>query len=186
MNNLQKLITDIENGVTPEYLFFWGHKNPKNEVNKTCLSQWYPCRFRDGIPMYKTAEHYMMAMKALLFDDAETHTKIMESVHPNEAKSLGRQVKNFDENIWKENLYDIVYKGNFLKFTHDMELQKFLISTDGKILVEASPYDKIYGIGMLEQDPRAKNPALWNGQNVLGFILMDVRDNIIKQLNKWE
>lgn len=91
---------------------------------------------------------------------------------------MGRKVKNFDPDIWNEHKYGIVKKGNFLKFSQNERFKEFLLSTDNKILVEASPYDTIWGIGMLETDPNAKNPAQWNGENLLGFALMEVRDEL--------
>ncbi len=120
----------------------------------------------------------MMAGKAKLFNDHEILEQILKAETPNQAKSLGRKVKDFDLDIWKEHKYEIVKKGNFLKFSQNEEFQEFLLSTDNKILVEASPYDIIWGIGMLETDPNTKNPAQWNGENLLGFALMEVRDEL--------
>ncbi|SHF05931.1 conserved hypothetical protein, ribA/ribD-fused [Chryseobacterium takakiae] len=91
---------------------------------------------------------------------------------------MGRKVKKFDLDIWNEHKYEIVKKGNFLKFSQNEGFKEFLLSTDNKILVEASPYDTIWGIGMLETDPNTKNPVQWNGENLLGFALMEVRDEL--------
>ena len=134
-----------------KYIFFWGHneKNP-GEITKKCLSQWYNCLFEvDGITYY-TAEQYMMSQKALLFNDNETNLKIMQEKDPKTYKALGRQVKNFDPSIWDKNKFEIVVKGNIAKFSQNEELKKFLLNTNDKILVEASPHDKIWGIGMDE------------------------------------
>jgi len=97
---------------------------------------------------------------------------------PNQAKSLGRKVKNFDPKIWDEHKYEIVKQGNLLKFSQNEKFKTFLLATNNKILVEGSPYDKIWGIGMLESDSRAENPLLWNGENLLGFALMEVREEL--------
>ena len=134
-----------------KYIFFWGHneKNP-GEITKKSLSQWYNCLFKiDGITYY-TAEQYMMSQKALLFNDNETNLKIMKEKDPKTYKALGRQVKNFDPSIWDKNKFEIVVKGNTAKFSQNEELKKFLLNTNDKILVEASPHDKIWGIGMDE------------------------------------
>lgn len=120
----------------------------------------------------------MMAGKAKLFDDQEVFKEILTAETPNQAKSLGRKVKNFDPKIWDEHKYEIVKQGNLLKFSQNEKFKEFLLSTNDKILVEASPYDTIWGIGMLETDPRAENPQQWNGENLLGFALMEVRDEL--------
>ncbi|NIF05843.1 NADAR family protein [Chryseobacterium sp. Tr-659] len=160
-----------------KYLFFWGHTT-KDEITKSCFSQWYPGRLEENGIAYKTAEHYMMAGKARLFNDSEMEEKILQSATPNQAKSMGRKVKNFDPKLWDEHKYGIVKKGNLLKFSQNQKFRDFLLSTGEKVLVEASPYDKIWGIGMLETDARAHNPLLWNGENLLGFALMEVRDEL--------
>ena len=127
---------------------------------------------------YKTAEHYMMAGKAKLFNDLEILEQILKSDTPNQAKSLGRKVKNFDPQLWDEHKYEIVKQGNLLKFSQNEKFKEFLLSTNDKILVEASPYDTIWGIGMLETDSKAENPKQWKGENLLGFALMEVRDEL--------
>lgn len=148
----------------------------KEEVTKACFSQWFPCQFVEEGIIYKTAEHYMMANKAKLFYDEEILNKVLNSETPNEAKNLGRKVENFNSKIWDHHKYDIVKQANILKFSQNQDLKEFLLSTENKILVEASPYDTIWGIGMLETDSNIQNPSLWNGENLLGFALMEVRD----------
>nr|WP_315033292.1 NADAR family protein [uncultured Chryseobacterium sp.] len=160
-----------------KFLFFWGH-TVKDEITKSCFSQWFTGKFEENGIIYKTAEHYMMAGKARLFNDAETLEKILQAATPNQVKALGRKVKNFDPKIWDEHKYEIVKQGNLLKFSQNEKYKDFLLSTNDKILVEASPYDAIWGIGMLETDSRAENPLLWNGENLLGFALMEVRDEL--------
>jgi len=160
-----------------DFLFFWGH-TAKDEITKSCFSQWFPFKFNEDGISYKTAEHYMMAGKAKLFHDQEVFKEILTAETPNQAKSLGRKVKNFDPKIWDEHKYEIVRQGNLLKFSQNEKFKEFLLSTNDKILVEASPYDTIWGIGMLETNPRAENPHQWNGENLLGFALMEVRDEL--------
>jgi len=175
--HLQNIIERFQRKEKLKFLFFWGH-TAKDEITKSCFSQWFPFKFEENGIVYKTAEHYMMAGKARLFNDHETLQEILISNSPNQAKSLGRKVKNFDPKIWDEHKYDIVKQGNLLKFSQNEKFKEFLLSTNDKILVEASPYDKIWGIGMLETDTRAENPLLWNGENLLGFALMEVRDEL--------
>ncbi|REC44764.1 NADAR family protein [Chryseobacterium pennipullorum] len=159
------------------FLFFWGH-TATDRVSKSCFSQWFPGKFKENGIIYKTAEHYMMAGKARLFNDRETEEEILKAATPNQAKALGRKVKNFDPQVWDECKCGIVIQGNFLKFSQNQNFKDFLLSTGDKVLVEASPYDRIWGIGMLETDSRADNPLLWNGENLLGFALMEVRDQL--------
>ena len=171
------LIERAESGETLKYLFFWGHQPPADgTVGKSCLSQWWDCRFIvDGIP-YHTAEQYMMAQKALLFGDSEIQAKIMEASHPMEYKQLGRQIRHFDEAVWNQKRTAIVIRGNYAKFAQNADLVQFLLGTNDRILVEASPRDRIWGIGISEKKPDCMHPSRWRGENLLGFCLMEVRD----------
>ena len=172
----------MESEQTEKYIFFWGHKEEKKEeITKSCLSQWYDCSFEiDGI-LYNTAEQYMMSQKALLFNDNGTNKKIMGVKDPKQYKKLGRQVKNFSSNLWDEKKFDIVVKGNLAKFSQNENLKQFLLNTKNKILVEASPYDKIWGIGMAQDDKDIYNQDKWKGENLLGKALMKVREIIKKE-----
>ncbi len=174
---LQNITARFQRKEKLKFLFFWGH-TVKEEITKACFSQWFPFEFEENGIKYKTAEHYMMAGKAKLFNDHDALEQILIAETPNQAKSLGRKVKNFDPKIWNEHKYEIVKQGNLLKFSQNNKFKEFLLSTNDKILVEASPYDKIWGIGMLETDPRAESPLQWNGENLLGFALMEVRDEL--------
>ena len=120
----------------------------------------------------------MMAGKARLFDDEATLAAIMASDDPKVIKALGRQVQGFDEGAWNEIKYALIVAGNLCKFSQNTPLREFLLSTGDAILVEASPYDRIWGIGLAAEDPLATDPAQWRGQNLLGFALMEVRDQI--------
>lgn len=162
-----------------KYLYFWGHTpKHKNEIDKAIFSQWYPAPFEiDGI-RYATAEHYMMAEKARLFGADDIRRQIIASAHPKQAKDLGRQVIGFKNDIWNACRFDIVCEGNRAKFIQHPDLKRFLLGTGSRILVEASPVDAIWGIGLAQDDPRAQNPLQWRGLNLLGFALMKVRDEL--------
>lgn len=172
----EELITFIAEGNKVKYLFFWGHTPKDNSVvGNECLSQWYESSFEiDGIH-YPTAEHYMMAEKARLFNDSEALEKILESKHPGDAKKLGRTVKGYQDDIWKKRRVDIVVRGNQAKFSQNEKLKEFLINTNDRVLVEASPHDRIWGIGLEQTNPDAETPAKWKGLNLLGFVLVEVR-----------
>ena len=161
-----------------KFLFFWGHNNRYNNINKTCLSQWYPCEFEIDGETYNCAEQYMMAQKAVVFKDSRTLEKILESSDPKQIKALGRQVKNFNDGVWFQYAKNIVIRGNYAKFSQNPELKEFLLKTAPNILVEASPYDKIWGIGLSERDHSQIicNPHNWLGTNLLGCALTEVRD----------
>lgn len=174
------LIERIKNGEKLKYRFFWGHKDG---VIEDSLSQWYKCRFCVNGSMFTSAEQYMMAQKAALFQDKKTFEMIMDTNDPRKCKALGRKVQGFNDKIWDTAKYKIVLDGNYLKFSLNDELKRFLLSTGDEILVEASPYDKVWGIGMYENNVNATNPALWKGENMLGFALMEARD-IIRENEK--
>lgn len=176
---VENIIERFQKKEKQEFLFFWGH-TVKDQITKACFSQWFPFEFKENGISYKTAEHYMMAGKAKLFNDNEILERILKAETPNQAKSLGRKVKNFDPQRWDDHKYEIVKQGNLLKFSQHEKFKEFLLSTNDQILVEASPYDKIWGIGMLETDKRAENPSQWDGENLLGFALMEVRDELKK------
>lgn len=174
--SIEKLITDES---PKEYLFFWGHRPSKDgSIIKSCLSQWWVEKFTEQGHSYPTAEHYMMAGKAILFGDEEAFQEILNEASPKAVKAIGRKVKNFDQNEWEKNRYQIVLEGNYLKFSQNDELEKYLLSTGNQILVEASPCDRIWGIGMTQDDKAVSQPKQWQGLNLLGFVLMEVRDRL--------
>ena len=178
MNNPIKYNVEWVKTQLPEFIFFYGHHSSNNMVTKACLRQWWPCKFKSDNIEYISAEQYMMAEKAKLFNDMNAYQLILQKEHPGDIKKLGRQIKNFNEEIWNKNKINIVVKGNILKFSQNEELKNFLIGTGDKVLVEASPHDQIWGIGMYAKDPNVTNPVKWRGQNLLGFSLMHVRDII--------
>ena len=175
------LIAYLACGHKVKYLFFWGHTaNTAGEVGKECFSQWYPAAFTiDGI-QYPTAEHYMMAEKARLFGDADAEQKILASSHPGDAKMLGRGVRDYVDTQWKKHRFEIVVRGNVAKFSQHPQLQEFLLASEQRVLVEASPRDNIWGIGLGQDNLKAKIPSEWRGLNLLGFALMEVRARLLK------
>lgn len=176
--NTEYVKQQFRKGKRMKYVFFWGHTEKPGKVTKACFSQWYDCRFEvDGV-VYHTAEQYMMAQKAILFQDEAVFQEIMAASHPKQFKALGRKIANFREDLWNERKYQIVVEGNLAKFSQNKELGKFLAQTGSRILVEASPYDKIWGIGMAADDTKVENPLMWKGENLLGFALMEVRDRL--------
>ncbi|HEX9517780.1 MAG TPA: NADAR family protein [Streptosporangiaceae bacterium] len=163
-------------GVRPEYLMFWGHRLLRGSgVGRGCLSQWWPADFRIDEITYRSAEQYMMAEKAALFGDTDTARLILQAPHPGAAKRLGRKVREFDEQTWAARRFQVVVTGNLAKFSQDPALGGFLLATVGKVLVEAAPDDRIWGIGLAADDERAMSPEHWPGLNLLGFALMEVR-----------
>lgn len=175
----EALIERIEQGQAFEYLLFYGHKvSPDGEVTESCCSQWFPANFQiDGI-QYPTAEHYMMAAKARLFSDTEALEKILLCETPAEAKALGRKVRNFDGGVWNNHRSVIVVRANQAKFSQNPGFALWLRLTAPKVLVEASPRDRIWGIGMGRSNSNAQDPRQWRGTNLLGFALMQVRDSL--------
>lgn len=166
-------------GARVKYLFFWGHKaRPDGSIGAGCLSQWWPSPFAVGGATYATAEHWMMAGKARLFGDEEAETRILAAPHPNVAKKLGRQVRGFDEETWVRHRYELVVRGNVAKFGQHEDLRAFLLGTGSRVLVEASPRDRVWGIGLAADDDRATDPANWRGLNLLGFALMHTRETL--------
>lgn len=174
--NIETIKQLVHQNPSVEFLYFWGHTSWSNYITETCLSQWYDCYFEvDGVA-YHTAEQYMMASKALLFSDEEVYREILACDNPRDYKKLGRKVRNFDPQLWDAHKYDIVVKGNKAKFSQNPELKAFLLSTGDAILVEASPYDRIWGIGMNRELAQRLPVEQWNGENLLGCALMEVRD----------
>jgi ribA/ribD-fused uncharacterized protein len=177
--SVQQLIDWVNSGATPKYVFFWGHQpNPDGSLSKSCFSQWWPATFTVEGLEYPTAEHYMMAAKAQLFGDLESLEKILIASHPNQAKALGRGVRGFDPAIWEAKRFEIVVSANTAKFAQHPDLANFLIGTGEQVLVEASPVDGIWGIGLAANHQHVASPEHWPGLNLLGFALMEVREQL--------
>lgn len=169
--DLESLRRAIAGGASFRYHLFYGHRREPDGV----FSQWWPCAFEvDGQP-YATAEQFMMAGKARLFGDAEALAAILAEPDPAACKRLGRRVRGFDDAAWAGARFDLVVAGNLAKFGQSSHLGDILRATGDAILVEASPTDRIWGIGLAASDRRAADPATWRGKNLLGFALVAAR-----------
>ncbi|MFD9632862.1 NADAR family protein [Streptomyces violascens] len=176
---LDQLIAQVKNGDRIKYLHFWGHR-PKRDgsLGPSCFSQWWLSRFVvDGVE-YATAEHWMMASKARLFGDPEAERAALTAANPALAKKAGRLVRGFDEAVWRRERYGIVLAGSLHKFGQDEALRAYLLGTGSRVLVEASPLDRIWGIGLAADAPEADDPARWRGLNLLGFALTEARERL--------
>ena len=169
------LLHAIGHGFRPKYLMFWGHTGDPSRPGPHVLSQWWPAAFTIDDVTYPTAEHYMMAEKARLFADEAALARVLAATSPGAAKAAGRAVKGFHDTIWADRRFEIVVKGNIAKFGQNQPLATYLQQTGTKVLVEASPVDRIWGIGLAKDDAKALDPAQWKGQNLLGFALMHAR-----------
>jgi ribA/ribD-fused uncharacterized protein len=177
--NRQTLIAEMRNGARVKFLFFWGHRaQADGSIGPGVLSQWWPVAFEVDRVIYRSAEHWMMAEKARLFGDEETCSKILASRTPAEAKKLGRLVAPFDEATWNAARFEIVTRGSIAKFGQHDDLRAYLLSTNTRVLVEASPLDRVWGIGMDANHADRLHPEHWQGENLLGFALMAARDQL--------
>jgi ribA/ribD-fused uncharacterized protein len=180
--NDEQLLADLRArfnaGEKLKFVFFWGHRPGKNGISASCFSQWYEAPFTVDGERFPTAEHFMMARKAALFEDWPTRAQVLGAPNPGAAKAFGREVRGFDEAVWRQHRFAIVCAANEAKFTQNPELRDFLIKTGSRVLVEASPVDRVWGIGLAQDDERASDPNLWQGLNLLGFALMHVREDL--------
>jgi ribA/ribD-fused uncharacterized protein len=183
---MNPLITDVatlraavERGETFSYRFFWRPLVAADgRLTDACLGQWWMSDFVvDGVT-YTSAEQWMMAGKATLFGDRAMREEILATRDPAVVKKLGKKVRNFDEATWKARCLDLVTDGNVAKFSQDAALRAHLVGTGDAVLVEASPLDKIWGIGLAADHPDACDPRRWRGANLLGFALMRARARI--------
>lgn len=179
--SLDPLIAAVRGGAHFDYLCFWGHRVKPGAVGKSCFSQWYPAGFELDGDRYATAEHWMMAGKARLFGDAAIAARVLASDDPAEVKALGRKIAGFDETLWAQRRYPLVVAGNRAKFAQNPALAAFLLGTGAQVLVEASPVDAVWGIGLAADHADATRPERWRGLNLLGFALMDVRAQLAAQ-----
>lgn len=157
-------------GELQDAVYFWNADQPNG-----IFSQWYPKAFIADGKEYPTAEHYMMSAKASLFKDYEMEEKIRKELDPEKVRDMGRQIKNFDGKIWNKHKFDLVCAGNRAKF-RDPELRSVMLATGNKFMVEASPVDRIWGVGFTaEEAPR--HVDAW-GENLMGHVMMKVRSEI--------
>ena len=150
--------------------FFWATKSP--------FSQWHPASFRVSAKTFTSAEQYMMYGKATLFGDAGAAEAILATDDPRKQKALGRGVTDYDDATWQHEARRIVYEGNCAKFVQNAPLREALLATADKLLVEAAPNDRRWGIGLAEDDERAHDKANWLGSNWLGYVLTLLRNDI--------
>ncbi len=159
-----------------EFTFFWGHKaRTDGSLGPSCLSHWWPSPIVVDGEEYPTGEHYLMAKKAALFGDVRALEAILTTPSPAVAKDLGRSVRGYVDEQWAAARAAVALQGNLAKFSQHEHLREFLLSTGTSILAEASPVDAIWGTGVSAEDVRACEPREWPGQNLLGFVLMEVR-----------
>ena len=155
-----------------KYTFFFRSYSP--------FSNWYKCEIKEFDKKFTCVEQYMMYHKALLFNDKEVANQIYSiGYNPKAYKELGRKVKGFNQTVWDKNKVQIVKMGCILKFTQNSNLKDILLKTKGTQLVEASPYDRIWGVGLSEDDERIHDSKNWKGLNLLGKILDEVREELI-------
>ncbi len=157
--------------MTERFTFFWSGP----------FSQWHPSNFTIEGERYATAEQYMMAEKARLFRDEDIRLRIMATADPRDQKALGRKVRYFDADRWNAVARDVVYRGNRAKFTTHRDLMTILFNTEGTTIVEASPLDTIWGIGLGADSPDAQDRATWRGTNWLGEVLTRLRDTLLEE-----
>ena len=152
-------------------VFFWN-----DDEENGIFSNWYRSTFTvDGFP-YRHVEQYMMAQKAKLFHDMETYAAVLETEDPGTCKELGRKVSPFESAVWDAVRYEVVKTGNRAKYEQNPELKEALLKTGGSLLAEASPEDRIWGIGLDRLEAAETDPDDWPGQNLMGIILMELRD----------
>lgn len=173
---LTELCAAHQAGERFDYLPFWGHTPPADgRVGPHVLSQWWLASFEVEGVRYASAEHFMMASKARVFGDDDALARVLRSPDPAAAKRIGREVRGFDSALWQARSFELVVEGNLHKFRANRELGDYLLSTAPALLVEASPRDRIWGIGLGPSNPDARDPTRWRGRNLLGFALTEVR-----------
>lgn len=169
---------------TLTHVYFWG----------SYLSQWHKVSFNSSMPTptengvvfgrddpkfeFNCSEQFMMASKAWVFEDVKSFDKIMECGDPREQKALGRKVKGFDADAWDAVALNIVTRGNIAKFVYNLDIQEKLLATKNKIIVEGSPFDTIWGVGISWDSPLILDERNWRGRNLLGVALMSARQFI--------
>lgn len=167
---------EYDRGTSPSFLFFYEPTRNPDPDGRMVLSQWYPSAFSVSGEGYIHAAHWMMVQKARLFGDQPAVSALLASTNDSDIRDRGRHINGFDQQRWDEHKYSIVLQGNLHKFSQHNALQAYISTTYPLVLTEANPDDRIWGIGMAEDSPGAKNPHLWKGLNLLGFALMEVRD----------
>lgn len=175
ISNYQELIKAIDEGAGFTYTYFFRAAHPFSQFYEASFSASYKGKMVE----FTCAEQFMMFAKALTFKDEETINKIIGHPYdPKFYKAMGRKVKHYDNVVWGKVRSFYVTQGNILKFNQNPELKAKLLATNESVLVEASPYDGIWGVGLSATDERIKNPKNWKGTNLLGFALMSAREQL--------
>lgn len=153
--------------------------NPEEENGY--LSNWYLCDFTVDEITFSSMEQYMMYRKAVTFKDEEMAKIILETSDVARIKSLGRQISNYDDVVWNGMRQIIIYRGLLEKFRQNEDLKKMLLETKDAMLAECAVKDRIWGIGLSMKDDARFDIQKWEGQNLLGFALMEVRKLLSKK-----
>jgi ribA/ribD-fused uncharacterized protein len=159
----------IEDKITDTHVYFWGDPT---------LSNWGPAEFKHKGNHFYNSEQAFMWEKADFFGDKEIADKILKTSNPKEAKDLGRMVKGYSDAEWSKVRYKKMLEACLSKFSQNPDRLETLLSTGDRTLVEGSPYDKVWGVGWHWADPEILFEENWKGQNLLGKVLMEVRDKL--------
>ena len=146
------------------------------------LSNWYMSDFIEDGRLYTSMEQYLMYGKAAVFKDEEMQQAILTTHDVAEIKQYGRQVKGYNETVWNGFRQLVLYRGLWLKFSQNEELRQKLIDTGNDMLVECARNDKIFACGISMKDPMRFDMSKWSGKNLLGFALMDLREQLKKAM----
>lgn len=162
-----------------DFVFFWKPLDKGGKTGTHVLTSWHNAPFKVNRVSFSCVEQYLTAEKALLFEDQVVYKLSLKKMHPKEYRELAGDILNFDETLWEKHRVDVVFQGNFAKFSQNKQLKEYLKNTKDKIIVKSSPYDAIWGIGLAKDHENAIKPELWQGGNLLGFVLMEVRAQLV-------
>lgn len=157
---------------TDKYVFFYGGP----------FSNWYACKYESDGESYNCSEQQFIAAKAKLFNDLSALKVIMGTDDPSVQKRAGRLVENYNNDEWEKVRYQAMLEAVQAKFFQNKKLGKILLNTKNKTIVEASPIDTIWGVGIDASNPDILDETKWKGQNLLGKALMEVRDLLREQM----
>ena len=142
------------------------------------LSNWYLSDYIVNGVSFSSMEQFMMYRKAVCFNDETVAEQILSTSDVAKIKALGRRVSNYDESMWNGIRQITVYEGLLAKFSQNEDLKAKIKATGNAILAECAVKDRIWGIGLSMKNPDRFNKAKWNGQNLLGYALMMVRERL--------
>ena len=142
------------------------------------LSNFEKCYIKYKGHLFATTEQAFMWEKAIFFNDHESASKILKEENPAKAKKLGREVKNFYDSKWSKVCYEIMYLINYEKYFQNTRLKNILLNTGDKMIIEANPKDTRWGIGLSAEDDRVLDESQWQGENLLGKVLMELRKDL--------